>query len=171
MSAPRRIYEGNVVNLRVEEVAARGGGTRQVEIVEHAGGVVVIAQPAPGEIILVRQYRFAVGETLWEAPAGMLERGEDPADAARRELREETGYSCGRLRALFTAYSTPGFCEERLHFFAASDLSAGEQELDDIEEIEVRTWRVADALALIEHDQLRDAKTQIALLWAARQER
>jgi ADP-ribose pyrophosphatase len=167
----RRIYEGRVVNLRVEEVAARSGGTREVEVVEHAGGVVVIAQPAPGEIVLVRQYRFAVGETLWEAPAGMLERGEDPAQAARRELREETGYRCGRLRPLFTAYSTPGFCEERLHFFAATELEPGDQDLDEIEEIEVRTWRVADALALVENDQLRDAKTQIALLWAARQGR
>ena len=114
-----------MLNLRVEEVDKPHGGTRLVEVVEHTGGVVIVAQPDPGTIVLVRQYRFAVEATLWEAPAGMIDPGEDPAAAALRELREETGYRAERIEFLFSAYSTPGFCQERLHFFVARGLTPG----------------------------------------------
>jgi ADP-ribose pyrophosphatase len=162
----QRIYEGKVISLRVDEVDARDGGTRPFEVAEHQGGVVIIAQPEPGSIVLVRQYRHAVGRVLWEAPAGKLERGEDPSAAALRELREETGYRAARLRYLWAAYSTPGFCDELLRFYAAEGLTAGEPEPDDNEELHVRTFTIADAWALVERDELRDAKTQIALAWA-----
>lgn len=162
-----RIYEGNIINLRLDEIDARKGGRRQFEVVEHRGGVVVIARPEPATIVLVRQHRHAVGADLWEVPAGVLEHGEEPADAALRELREETGYRAGHMRYLWSAYSTPGFCTERLRFFAASDLQAGESEPDDNEEFEVRTFAMTDAWRLVERDELRDAKTQIALAWAS----
>ncbi len=136
----RRVYEGNVINLRVDEVDARKGGRRAFEVVEHKGGVVIVAQPAPGTIVLVRQQRHAVGEDLWEVPAGMLETGEDPAHAAARELREETGYRAERVRYLWSAYSTPGFCTELLRFFVAEALTPGEPSPDDNEEFEVRTF-------------------------------
>ena len=80
----RRIYEGSVVSLRLDEIDARKGGWRTFEVCEHSGGVVVIAQPQPGTIVLVRQYRHAIGRELWEAPAGKLEPGEDPEAAAMR---------------------------------------------------------------------------------------
>jgi ADP-ribose pyrophosphatase len=166
VSESRRIYEGRVLNLRVDRVAKPRGGMRDVEIVEHAGGVVVIAQPEPGAIVLVRQYRFPVRDFLWEAPAGMLEPGEDPALAAARELQEETGYVAQRVEFLFSAYSSPGFCEEKLHFFAAHGLHAGPQHLDDIEEIDVLIWSLEDAWQTVMRDGLPDAKTQIALAWA-----
>jgi ADP-ribose pyrophosphatase len=166
----RRVYEGRVLNLRVEEVGKPSGGTRFVEVVEHTGGVVIVAQPEPGTIALVRQYRFAVEQTLWEAPAGMIDAGEVPADAALRELREETGYRAERVEFLFTAYSTPGFCQERLHFFVARGLEPGAQALDDAEDIQCRIWTLDEAWRAVLSDELRDAKTQIALMWARQAE-
>ncbi len=164
----RRIYEGRVLNLRVDEIDTPHGGRRNYEVVEHPGGVVVIAQPSPGEIVLVRQHRHAVDRDLWEVPAGMIERGEAPAVTAERELIEETGYRAERLRFLWSIYTTPGFCEERIHFFVAEGLTQGVAAPEDDEEFEIRTWRLEDAWALVERDQLRDAKTQIALAWALR---
>jgi ADP-ribose pyrophosphatase len=160
-----RIYEGRVVNLRVDEVDARLGGTRKVEVVEHVGGVCVIAQPTPREIVLVRQHRHAVDEDLWEVPAGMIERGEAPILTAERELIEETGYRAERLRYLWSIYSTPGFCTERIHYFVAEGLREGEAEPEDDEEFVIKTWSIDEAWALVERDELRDAKTQIALAW------
>jgi ADP-ribose pyrophosphatase len=161
-----RIYEGNIINLRLDEVDARKGGRRLFEVVEHRGGVVAIASPQPRTIVLVRQHRHAVGSDLWEVPAGVLEAGEDPAAAALRELREETGYRAARVRYLWSAHSTPGFCTELLRFYAATELTPGESQPDDNEEFEVRTFTVAEAWQMVERDELRDAKTQIALAWA-----
>jgi ADP-ribose pyrophosphatase len=128
----------------------------------------VIAQPAPGKIVLVRQHRHAVDSDLWEVPAGMIERGEPPEETAKRELIEETGYRAERLRFLWSIYTSPGFCQERIHFFVAEGLSPGEAAPEEDEAFEIRTWRVEDAWALVERDELRDAKTQIALAWALR---
>jgi len=161
-----RIYEGRVINLRVDVIDSPSGGTRKIEVVEHPGGVVVIAQPTPSEIVLVRQHRHAVDEDLWEVPAGMIERGEPPIVTAERELIEETGYRAERLRFLWSMYSTPGFCTERIHFFVAEGITAGEAEPEDDEEFEIKTWSLDDAWALVRRDGLRDAKTQIALAWA-----
>jgi ADP-ribose pyrophosphatase len=168
--ASERVYSGRVVNLRLDEVdQLRGGGRRTVEVVEHAGGVVVIARPSPREIVLVKQYRHGVRQDLWEVPAGMIERGEPPADTARRELIEETGYRTESLRFLWSMYSTPGFCEERIHFFAAEGLTPGEAEPEADEQFELRVWTIDDAWSLVERDELRDSKTQIALAWARAQ--
>ena len=165
----RRIYEGRVLNLRVDEIDTPKGVRRDYEVVEHAGGVVVIAQPAPDRIVLVRQHRHAVDADLWEVPAGMIERGEPPAVTAERELIEETGYRAERVRYLWSIYTTPGFCQERIYFFVAEGLSLGEAAPEDDEEFEIRTWSLEEAWALVERDELRDAKTQIALAWALRE--
>ncbi len=165
--ASERIYSGRVLNLRVDEIdRPRDGGVRKVEIVEHVGGVCVIARPTPSQIVLVKQYRAAVGKELWEVPAGMIDRGDAPLDTARRELIEETGYRAQSLRFLWSMYSSPGFCEERIHFFVADGLTAGEEAPEEDEQFELRTWAIEDAWALVESDELRDAKTQIALAWA-----
>lgn len=164
--ASERIYTGRVVNLRVDEIdRVRGEGRRTIEVVEHPGGACVIACPAPGTIVLVRQHRHAVDQDLWELPAGMIERGEDPLETARRELIEETGYRAESVRYLWSIYPTPGFCAERIYFYVAEGLTVGDAAPDDDEHFEIRTWSVDDAWALVERDELRDAKTQIALAW------
>jgi len=156
--------------LRVDEIPQpRSDAHRKVEVVEHVGGVVVIARPTPHEIVLVKQYRHAVGTQLWEVPAGMIERGEPPIETARRELIEETGYRAASLHFLFSLYPTPGFCEERIHLFAAEGITPGEAEPEPDEEFELRIWPIEDAWQLVLRDELRDAKTQIALAWARSQ--
>jgi ADP-ribose pyrophosphatase len=168
--ASRRVYEGSVIGVRVDEIGKpRGDGRHRVEVVEHSGGAAIIAMPTSAEIVLVRQYRHAVGKALWELPAGMIERGEDPALTAARELEEETGYTAKRMRLLRCLYPTPGYCMECVHLFAAEELSPGQQRQEDIEEIEVRIWPLEKAWALVESDQLADAKTQIGLSWAMQQ--
>jgi len=163
----RRIYEGRVLNLRIDEVDShRIDRVREIEVVEHAGGVAIVAQPTPSTIVLVKQRRHPVDEDLWEVPAGMIERGEPPLETAKRELIEETGYRAERWRALWTMYPTPGFCEERIHFFVAEDLTPGEAAPEDDESFELRLWNIEEAWRLVERDELRDAKTQIALAWA-----
>jgi ADP-ribose pyrophosphatase len=166
--ASKRIYEGRVVNLRVDTVETHGR-THDLEVVEHGGAVVVIAQPAPDEIVLVRQRRHAIGADSWEVCAGGIEAGETAEQAALRELREETGYRARSMRRLWAAYSAPGFCNELLHFFHTDSYEIGEPEPDADEEIEVATFPLQRAREMIERDELRDAKTQIAVLWALRQ--
>jgi ADP-ribose pyrophosphatase len=161
----QRIYEGRVVNLRVDTVVGQKG-THKLEIVEHSGAVVVIAQPAPDEIVLVRQNRHAIGEDTWEVCAGGIDKGETPEQAAVRELREETGYRARSVQRLWSAYSAPGFCNELLHFFHTDSYDPGEPEPDAEEEIEVATFPLTRVREMIERDELRDAKTQIAVLWA-----
>ncbi|MBD5634231.1 MAG: NUDIX hydrolase [Candidatus Eremiobacteraeota bacterium] len=166
----QKIYKGSVVDLRVDEIdRIKGDGRRKVEVVQHVGGVCIIARPAPREIVLVKQYRHAVATDLWEVPAGMMERGEPPLETARRELIEETGYRAESLRFLWSIFTSPGFSNERIHFFVADGLSAGESKPEEDEQFELRTWRVDDAWAMVERDELRDAKTQVALAWARAQ--
>ncbi len=152
----RRIYEGNVLNLRVDSVATESG-THQWEVVEHSGAVVVIAMPSPDEMVLVRQYRHPLERMTWEVCAGGVDPGETPHDAAVRELREETG---------FRANSAPGFCSELLHFFVTDDWETGATDFDPGEDITIATFSLARLREMIERDELPDAKTQISVLWA-----
>ena len=164
----KRVYAGRVINLRVDTVEMRGE-RYELEVVEHSGAVVVIAQPAPDEIVLVRQHRHAIGADTWEVCAGGIDAGETPEAAAIRELREETGYRARSVRRLWSAYSAPGFCNELLHFFHTDTYDTGAPEPDAEEEIEVATFPLERVREMIERDELRDAKTQIAVLWALRQ--
>ncbi|MFN2461490.1 MAG: NUDIX hydrolase [Candidatus Velthaea sp.] len=161
----RRIYEGNVINLRVDEVRTETGD-HSYEVVEHRGAVVVIVRPTPDTMVLVRQYRHALMRHTWEACAGTIDAGEQPRDAALRELREETGYRARSIRRLWSAFSAPGFCDELLHFFVTDDVEPGETDFDAGEDIEMRTFDLAELRELVQTDQLRDSKTQIAVLWA-----
>ena len=161
-TASKRVYDGRVLNLRVDQIES-GGKTFEAEIVEHRQAVVIVALPQPGSVILVGQYRYPLGRILWEVPAGSMDDGESVEEAAARELREETGYSARHLRRLWSAYSAPGFCNELLHFVVAEDLTLGVPDPDVDEDIEVRVYGIEQAWAMVERDELRDAKTQIAL--------
>lgn len=162
----RRIYEGHVLNVRVDDVELPNARVSKFEIVEHNGGVCIIAQPSPDSIVLVRQYRPATGRVLLEVPAGKLDAGEDPTACAQRELLEETGYRCERMRRLWSFFTAPGFCSELLHLFVAEGLTPGAAQPEENESIDVEIMHVEDAWAMVERDELPDAKTQIALSWA-----
>ncbi|GAC1459014.1 MAG: hypothetical protein PVSMB8_14890 [Vulcanimicrobiaceae bacterium] len=116
----------------------------------------------------MRQFRPAIGRAMWEVPAGKLDPGEQPQTCAARELREETGYVAGSLQLVCRFYSAPGFCDELLHLYEARDVVLGPTQPEANEDIEVHTFTIADALELAARDELPDAKTLVALLWAAR---
>ena len=162
------IYQGTRVNLRVKRLSRRGGGELKREVAEVADAVVILplidVEGEPG-VVLIRNERFAVGQTLWELPAGTLEAGEDPRDCAGRELEEETGYRADRVEPMVDFWASPGFSTERMHAFVATGLTRTRQSLDDTERIvpEIVTWR--KALSMAKSDELGDAETLATLLW------
>lgn len=165
--ASQTVFTGKVFNVR-QDVVEENGRRRTIDLVEHALSYAVIARPSPGELLLVSQYRHAAGQVLLEIPAGMANPGETAQAGALRELREETGYSGGRIQEIFTLFPTPGFCDERLAFFLVDDLRCGATEFDDDEQIETRSVEIGKALALLERGQIIDGKTALALLWLDR---
>ena len=159
-----RIYEGAILNLRRDEVTVRDGRTSYREIVEHSGGVVILGITSEGKIPVVRQYRKAAGKVMLELPAGKLERGEDPAEAALRELKEETGYSAGVIKHVASFYPTVGYSDEILHVFFADELTAGETDFDENESIDILEYLPGTLYELIDSGDIDDGKTLIALL-------
>lgn len=169
MTAPsqaesRTIYAGRVVTLRLDAVPGPDGKPRQREIVEHAPAAAVVAVDAEDRVLLVRQHRPAVGDDLLEIPAGLVDDGETPEAAARRELEEETGLRTNSLTPLARFYSSAGFCTEELHVFLASDLHAGEANLDPGEDVEVVWLPLTQVREMLTRQDLRDAKTLVGLL-------
>lgn len=135
------------------------------EVCVTADAVVVLPMLDPGTVVLIRNERFAVGQTLWELPAGTVEPGEAPAACAGRELIEETGYRAGRLSHLVDFYPTPGFCTERMHAFLARDLGQAAQKLDENERITVEIVPLERAMAMVRDNTIHDAKTIATLLY------
>jgi len=164
----RRVYEGKVVSLRVDRVALPSGGTALREVVEHPGAVAIVAVDASGHVLMVRQFRKAVERGLMEIPAGTLEPNESPETCAARELREETGYRAGQLERLARFYSSPGFCDEELHIFLATDLEADAPQPEADEELTLVRVPLEEALSMARDGQLPDSKSIIGLLLAER---
>jgi ADP-ribose pyrophosphatase len=163
------IFEGRVVRLRVEEIELPGGRRSRLEIVAHPGAAAVVPVDAEGQVLLVRQYRHATGgRCLLEVPAGKLDSGEVPADCARRECEEETGFRPGRLEPLGGIWTTPGFTDEWIHLFLARDLVPGRQNLQEDEALAVERLPLADAIRLALDGGIDDGKSIAALLRAAR---
>ncbi|HEX3670128.1 MAG TPA: NUDIX hydrolase [Candidatus Cybelea sp.] len=160
----RRCFDGRVFNVRVDEVAYGDGAQHRLDVVEHGASLAIVATPSPRELVLVRQYRHPTGAMLWEIPAGSANAGEIPIEGARRELREETGYTAGRIRPIGSVWTSPGFCSELMHFFHADELAAGEPSFDDDERIEVKTFSIDAAWRLVANGAA-DAKTVLALFW------
>jgi len=162
----RHVYNGKILNLRVDRVMLRGGSQAIREVVEFHGGVAVVALDGAGRVLLVRQYRYAVGRYLLELPAGNLEPGERPEECAARELEEETGYRAARVEPLCSFYSAPGGTDELMHVFWATGLALGRSRPDDDERIEVVPVMWDDALAMVARGEICDAKSVIGLLMA-----
>jgi ADP-ribose pyrophosphatase len=162
------IYDGQKVRLelhRLENEETEKRHTREVAV--HPGAVVVLGILDDGRIVLIRNYRWAVGQYLLELPAGTLEKGEDPINCAGRELLEETGYLAARLKPLLTFFTSPGILSEKMYAFTAYDLQHSGSALEEGEDIQVHPVALEEALDMIRHGQIQDAKTIAALLFYA----
>ena len=164
----RPIYQGRIFTVTVDRVRLPHGPEIDLEVVRHPGSVVMLCVPAPGQIILVRQYRYCAGRELWEVPAGSLGLGEDPETGARRECHEEVGLVPRTIRHLTTLYPTPGFCTERLTLFLARDLSPASVQVPDDEDLELTWVTPAGALKAVDAGEIADAKSIAGILWLAR---
>jgi ADP-ribose pyrophosphatase len=164
----RQVYKGRIVDLSVETVTLPNGTTIDLELMHHPGASAVVAADGKGHVVLIRQYRYAAGGYVWELPAGVLDAGEAPAACAARELREEAGLRAGELMHLGTIFTTPGFCNERIHLFLARDLREEEHAHEADEVIsEIRRVPLADALTMIRTGMIVDGKTIAGLHLAA----
>ncbi|SIS62603.1 NUDIX hydrolase [Alicyclobacillus vulcanalis] len=161
-----RLFAGRIIDVRRLTVKLPNGRTSTREVVLHPGAVAVLAEVEPNQVVLVRQYRKPCEQILWEIPAGKLEPGESPEDAARRELSEETGYRCeGPLTPVHVFYTAPGFSNEKLHVYYARDLALGARHPDGDEDVEARLFSRDELGAMLAKGDIQDAKTLVALYW------
>lgn len=160
----RVIYRGRVLTLEVDRVIEPAGLEVEREVVRHRGAAVVLALTRENQVVLVRQYRYAVGEFIWEIPAGHIGSGESPEEAAKRELVEETGYHPHRLEKLAAFYPSPGFSDEIMHLFLAMDLEQRSACPEEDESIEVGLFSIEEASSMAEREEIRDGKTLLGLM-------
>ena len=162
----RRVFDGRVLKVRLDQVELPNGATSDREIVDHPGGVAILALDENNNVLIVRQFRYAYGKTLLEIPAGKLEYGEDPYCAAMRELREETGASTDTLTPMGEIYPTPGFCNEIIRLYFAKDLTWGEMDLDEDEFLTVERIPFPVLLEKVLSGEIIDGKTALAVMKA-----
>jgi len=161
----REIYRGRVVQLKVDKIVEPGGVKAVREVVHHEGSVVILAHSSDGRIVLVRQYRYPAREFLWELVAGGMESGEKPLGAARRELREETGYRAAKCRLLFDFFPSPGILTERMFLVEATGLTQATAQPDPDENLEVGHFSLIQLGKMIRSKEIRDGKTLVGLMW------
>jgi ADP-ribose pyrophosphatase len=162
----QKVFDGRVFNVTVDTVS-EGELTYQREVVHHNGSAVIVPIFDDGTVALVKQYRHPAVRFLLEVPAGTLAKGERPDAGAARELKEELGIVAARLEKLSEFFVSPGFCEEKMWVYLATDLVEGEQALEDDEILDVVRLPIADALEMITSGEIQDAKTIIGLMLAA----
>jgi len=162
----RTVFTGRIVRLTTETVTLPNGATAEFEIVHHPGGAAVVARDARDRVCLLRQYRHAVGDWLWELPAGKLDHGEPPLDCAQRELAEEAGMQAGSWEPLGPIISSPGVFTETVHLFLACDLTPVPVVAEEHEVFEVHWIGWPEALAMAVSGEIRDAKTLAGLFRA-----
>ena len=160
----RRVYPGRVLSVDLDEIEEPGEIRATREVVRHPGSVVILAVDDEGRLVLVKQYRYPVDDVIWEIPAGRQDPGESPEEGARRELEEEVGATAAKVELLLSFYATPGYCDEVMHLFRATGLTKGAARPEDDEHIEARWVTVAEARAMADRGEVKDAKTLLALL-------
>ena len=168
----RRIHKGKIITVDSDTVRFPDGSIGELDMVRHPGASAVVpfvSDPlgADPQILLLKQYRYAAEQYLYEIPAGRLDPGEDPAHCAARELREETGCTAEHVEFLFTMFTTPGFSDERIHLFMATGLERGKTAHEADEFMTIETVTLSRALQLIEQGEIKDAKTALGILFAA----
>jgi len=167
----RQLFKGRLLRLCVDRVRLPDGGEAERELVHHPGAAAVVPVEDPGtgpRVHLLRQYRHAVGGVLWEVPAGILEPGESPEACARRELREEAGLLAGRWRRLAAIYTSPGFCDEKIEMFLATDLRRTDSDPEPGEQVEPHVVTLSRALAMIDEGAITNGTAVASLLLVAR---
>jgi ADP-ribose pyrophosphatase len=162
------VFSGRLIDVRRDTVRLPNGTTTDREIVVHPEVIAVLPLLDDGRIVLVRQFRKAAGKVLLEVPAGGVDHGETPEDAVRREMVEETGYRVGSVKKLSSFYTSPGFTTELMHLYEARDLKLGDA-TEETDQIEVVLMTSEEALERVESDDVGDAKTLLALKYAAAQ--
>lgn len=168
----RRIHTGKIIKLDSDTVRFPDGSVGEMDMIRHPGASAIVpflSDPTGSDpaILLLKQYRYAADQYLYEIPAGRLDAGEAPRDCAVRELREETGCTASVMEFLTTMYTTPGFTDEKIHLFMATGLEHGESAREADEFISVETVTLSQALQLIEKGEIKDAKTALGILFAA----
>jgi ADP-ribose pyrophosphatase len=163
----RLAYQGRSIAVWQEQTTLPNGAVADLDIVRHPGASAVVPFEDDGRVLMLRQYRHAAGGTIWEVPAGKLD-GDTPERCAAKELEEEAGRRAGRLEKLGWIWTTPGFTDEKIHLFAAFDLTEVPHAREELEVIEVVPMPLEEALALIWRGELNDAKSALALIHAAR---
>ncbi len=162
----KQFYSGKIIEVTVDRVELENNLQVIREVVAHPGGAVVLARNPEGKILFVRQPRYPLNQELLELPAGKLDGKEDPAQAAKRELEEETGYTAEKWSLLTSFYTSPGFCTERLHLYLAEGLISGAARPEHDEMITIESHSLEEALGLVENGSIQDAKTIMGILWA-----
>lgn len=156
------VYKGKILNLRVDDALLENGAPCQREIVEHSGGACVL-YVENDNVLFVKQYRYAYGESIYEIPAGKLIAGENPKIAAARELEEETGIKASSLELLYELYPTPGYTNERIYVYRAFKGEQGRAHLDEGEFLDVEWLPIAQVKEMLKKGEIKDAKTVVAL--------
>ncbi|MNH87340.1 ADP-ribose pyrophosphatase [compost metagenome] len=159
------IFSGKIISLQIDTVELPDGSTGEREVIKHPGAIAVLAV-RDGRILLVDQFRTPLGRCELEIPAGKLEKGEDPLEAAQRELQEETGYTAGKISLLHSFYTSPGFADEIIHLYLAEDLKQGESAPDEDEFLEVHEATLQEVKRYMSEGWISDAKTMLGVyIW------
>jgi ADP-ribose pyrophosphatase len=161
----QRVYDGKVFDIDRDRVRMPNGREVTVDVVRHPPSVVIVPTPEPGHVILIRQFRYAVQRSLWELPAGSVDRGETPEAAARRECHEEIGLVPDTVVRLAALYPTPGYCDEEMIFFRVSGLNKTDEQaaVDEDEDIEAKTFTLREAREMVRRGEIVDMKTVVGL--------
>jgi ADP-ribose pyrophosphatase len=165
VTSTKRIYDGKVINLRVDTVVLQNDQTSTREIIEHHGAIAVVPLLDNGHVVLVKQFRLAAGQLMLEIPAGSMEPGEDPSECAHRELAEEVHLAATTMTKLFQAFVAPGYSTELIHTFLATGLTSKILPGDDDEFLEIVELPLDDAISKISDGEIQDSKTISGLLY------